>query len=62
MEVSNVSLNTAFQQPVRNEKPKEEKLDGQTLNTAESVNISLEAQALYNGGGHPERPIKPVKT
>lgn len=61
MEIKNISSGIAIQQQGKVEKPKEEKLAEQDINPVDTVKISPEAQALYNGGGHPERPTKPKK-
>jgi hypothetical protein len=61
MEIKGVSSNIAIQQPIKIDKAVDEKSDNLTSNSDEKVSISTEAQALYNGGGHPERPKKPTE-
>jgi len=61
MEIRNVNSNIVIQQPITTGKAVDEKSDNLTSNTDDKVSISTEAQALYNGGGHPDRPTKPIK-
>jgi len=61
MEIKGVSSNVVVQQLIKNDKAIDENSDNLTSKIDETVSISPEAQALYNGGGHPERPKKPIK-
>jgi hypothetical protein len=68
MDIKDIHTNISTQQHTKVEKLKDEKLETQSqqiiksvVSLADSVYISPEAQALYNGGGHPDRPTKPTK-
>jgi len=66
MDIKGIGSNVVTQQQTKNEKPKDESLQSETLtadenssNSADTVIISSEAKALFDtGGGHPTRPPK----
>jgi hypothetical protein len=65
MDIKDIHSSISPQQHNRVEKLKDEKLETQdtiesTVSLADSVSISPQAQALYNGSGHPDRPKKPT--
>jgi len=60
MEISEINSKMAIQPQNKTETVKEEKLNIKLVEDADVVSISSEALALSNeGGGHPDRPIKP---
>jgi len=66
MDIKSIGSNVVTQQQTKNEKPKDESSQSETLKapnnsltSSDSVVISQEAQALFNGSGHPDRPKKP---
>jgi len=65
MDIKDIHSNVYPQQYNKVEKLKDEKLQTQppevtesSVSLFDSVSISPEAQALYNGSGHPDRPKK----
>jgi hypothetical protein len=65
MDIKDIHSSVSTQQHNKVEKLKDEKLETQpqeviesSASSVDSVSISPEAQALYNGSGHPDRPKK----
>jgi len=61
MDIRNVGGNTGIKVPTKVEELSKEQSNIEVTNSSDTVSISQEAQALYNGGGHPDRPTKPIK-
>jgi len=60
MEIRNVGSSTIIQPQSKTESIKKETANTQEVKTTDKVTISSEAIELFNeGGGHPDRPIKP---
>jgi hypothetical protein len=60
MEINQINSKMATHTLNKTESKKEEKFNSEPVLEIDNVNISSEALALFNeGGGHPDRPIKP---
>jgi len=59
MEVNQTNSKIVIQPLNNTESKKEENLIPDPHKDKDTVKISSEAKALYNGGGHPDRPSKP---